>query len=97
VVRHYRRRYLLDLWVERRVVESLPAIVRVRVRDLSTTGTGRYVGSFADVEAIIEADLDAEGVNPRCWERDRDLCQSRDHGDPRGDAEDWQSEVPHSG
>jgi hypothetical protein len=29
-------------------------------------------GSFAEVEAIIEADLDAEGVNPRCWERDRD-------------------------
>jgi hypothetical protein len=52
-------------------VESLPAIVRGRVRDMSTAEE-RYVGSFAEVQAIIEADLDAEGVNPRCWERDRD-------------------------
>jgi hypothetical protein len=71
VVRQRRRRYLLDVWVERRVVESLPAIVRGRVRDMSTAEE-RYVGSFAELEAIIEADLDAEGVNPRCWERDRD-------------------------
>lgn len=71
VVPQWRRRYLLDLWIERRVVESLPAIVRGRVRDMSTAEE-RYVGSFAEVEALIEADLDAEGITPRCWERDRD-------------------------
>jgi hypothetical protein len=41
------------------------------MRDMSTDEE-RYVGSFAEVEAIVEADLDAEGVSPRCWERDRD-------------------------
>jgi hypothetical protein len=71
VVPQWRRRYLVDVWVERRDVATLPAIVRGRMRDMSTDEE-RYVGSFAEVEAIVEADLDAEGVSPRCWERDRD-------------------------
>lgn len=67
----WRRSYLLDVWVERRVVESLPAVVRGRVRNVSDAEE-RYVGSFAEVEEMVEADLDAAGVTPRRWERERD-------------------------
>jgi hypothetical protein len=69
-VLQWRRRYLLDVWVEPRAVETLPAIVRGRVRDMTTEGE-TYVGSFAEVVALIEAALDAGGVTPREWERDR--------------------------
>ncbi|WP_374454973.1 hypothetical protein [Nocardioides sp.] len=62
---------MLDVWIERRVIDSLPSIVRGRLRDL-TIAEGRYVGSFEEVQASIEADLDADGVTPRRWERDRD-------------------------
>lgn len=48
----------------------MPAIVRGRLRDLSIAEEG-YVGSFEEVQARIEADLDADGVTPRRWERGR--------------------------
>ncbi|GAA4717936.1 hypothetical protein [Nocardioides conyzicola] len=63
-----RFRFLLDLWVEPREVESLPVVVRGRVRDLETDEE-KYVGSFAEVEQVVEARLDAGGVAPRRWER----------------------------
>lgn len=70
MVPQWRRRYLLDVWIERRVIDSLPAIVSGRLRDLSLAEE-RYVGSFEEVQARIEADLDAAGVTPRRWERGR--------------------------
>lgn len=71
MVRKWRRRYLLDVWVEGRLVPSLPAVVRGRVRDMATE-RDTYVGSFAEVEAMVEADLDEDGVTPRRWEHDGD-------------------------
>lgn len=70
-MRQWRRRYLLDVWVEPRAVETLPAIVRGRVRDM-TSEEETYVGSIAEVAAVIEAALDAGDVRPRHWERDRE-------------------------
>ena len=63
-----RFRFLLDLWVEPREVESLPVVVRGRVRDLETDEE-KYVGSFAEVEQVVEARLDDSGIAPRRWER----------------------------
>jgi hypothetical protein len=70
VAPQWRRKYLLDVWVERRLFDSFPAIVRGRLHDLSTAEE-RYVGSFDEVIAGIEADLDADGITPRRWERER--------------------------
>lgn len=68
MVKAWRRRFLVDIWSEPRDVASLPAILRARVRDL-TTHEERYVGSFAELERIVEARLDADGITPRRWER----------------------------
>jgi len=68
VVTEWRYRFLLDVWAEQRAVGDLPAVVRARVRDLSGDEIS-YVGSFAEVEAIIEARLDEAGIRPRRWER----------------------------
>lgn len=65
----WKHRFLLDVWAEPREVESLPLIVRARVRDLTTDGE-TYVGSFAEIERLVELRLDAEGLTPRRWERD---------------------------
>ena len=65
----WKHRFLLDVWAEPREVESLPLIVRARVRDLATDEE-TYVGSFAEIERLVEARLDAEGLRPRRWERD---------------------------
>ena len=54
----WRRRFLIDIWAEPRDVEGLPVIIRARVRDVAT-----------DVEHIIAARLDADGIAPRRWER----------------------------
>lgn len=59
--------FLLDVWAEPREVESLPAVVRGRVRDLATREE-KYVGSLAEVGRVIEARLDAEHPLWR-WER----------------------------
>jgi hypothetical protein len=68
VVRTWKHRFLLDVWAEPREVESLPVVVRARVRDLATDEE-TYVGSFAEIERLVEARLDAEGLEPRRWER----------------------------
>lgn len=65
----WKHRFLLDVWAEPREVESLPLIVRARVRDL-TTDEETYVGSFAEIERLVDERLDAEGLAPRRWERD---------------------------
>jgi hypothetical protein len=70
VVKTWKHRFLLDVWAEPREVESLPLIVRARVRDLATDEE-TYVGSFAELEGIGEARLDAEGATPRRWEREQ--------------------------
>jgi hypothetical protein len=70
VVRTWKHRFLLDVWAEPRDVESLPVIVRARVRDLATDEE-TYVGSFAEIERVVEARLDAEGLTRRVWERDQ--------------------------
>ena len=67
-MRAWRQRFLIDVWAEPRDVEVLPAVVRARVRDMATDEE-TYVGSFAEIERIIEARLDADGVSPRRWER----------------------------
>jgi hypothetical protein len=69
VVKTWKHRFLLDVWAEPREVDSLPLIVRARVRDLATDEEA-YVGSFAEIERLVEARLDAEGLTPRRWERD---------------------------
>jgi hypothetical protein len=69
VVKTWKHRFLLDVWAEPRDVETLPVIVRARVRDLATDEE-QYVGSFAEIERLVEARLDAEGLTPRRWERD---------------------------
>ena len=43
-------------------------MVRGRVRDLETDEE-KYVGSFAEVEQVVEARLDDGGIAPRRWER----------------------------
>jgi hypothetical protein len=68
VVSAWRHRFLIDVWAEPREVEALPAVIRARVRDLATDEE-HYVGSFTELERIIEARLDADGVMPRRWER----------------------------
>lgn len=64
----WRNRFLIDVWAEPRDVESLPAVIRARVRDMATDGEA-YVGSFAEIEQIVERRLDEDGVTPRRWER----------------------------
>jgi hypothetical protein len=61
-------RFLIDVWAEPREIESLPAVIRARVRDMATDEE-HYVGSFAELERIVEARLDAEGIVARRWER----------------------------
>jgi hypothetical protein len=68
VLRAWRRRFLVDVWAEPREVESLPAVLRARVRDM-TTAEEHYVGSFAEVEQVVEDSLDADGIVLRRWER----------------------------
>lgn len=67
-MRAWRQRFLIDVWAELRDVDTLPAVIRARVRDMATDEE-TYVGSFAEIEKIIEARLDADGVAPRRWER----------------------------
>ncbi|MFZ3561344.1 MULTISPECIES: hypothetical protein [unclassified Streptomyces] len=64
----WRHRFLVDVWVEPREVDTLPALIRARVRDLAT-GEEYYVGSFAELERIVDARLDADGLVHRRWER----------------------------
>jgi hypothetical protein len=68
VVSAWKHRFLIDVWAELRDVEELPAVLRARVRDMATDQE-TYVGSFVEIERIIEARLDADGVIPRRWER----------------------------
>ena len=68
VNRTWRCRFLLDVWAEPREVDTLPALVRGRVLDLAGDEE-TYVGSFAEIQELIEARLDADGVLPRRWER----------------------------
>ena len=67
-MRAWRHRFLIDVWAEPRDVETLPAVVRARVRDMATDEE-TYVGSFAEIEQIVEKRLDEDGVTPRRWER----------------------------
>jgi hypothetical protein len=67
VLRGWRRRYLIDVWAEPRNLAELPAILRARVKDIATDEEC-YVGSIAEVEELIEAQLDADGITPRRWE-----------------------------
>jgi len=67
-MRAWSHRFLIDVWAEPRDVESLPAVVRARVRDMATDEE-TYVGSFAEIEQIVEKRLDEDGVTPRRWER----------------------------
>jgi len=66
--RMWRRRFLVDVWAEPRDVALLPFVIRARVRDLATNEEC-YVGSSAEVERFIAAQLDADGIAPRRWER----------------------------
>ena len=66
-LRGWRRRYLIDVWAEPRDLGELPAVLRARVRDMATDEE-RYVGSIAEVERLIEDQLDEDGIVPRRWE-----------------------------
>jgi hypothetical protein len=68
VVTARRHRFLIDVWAEPREVETLPAVVRARVHDMATDEEF-YVGSFTELERIIDARLDAAGITLRRWER----------------------------
>jgi hypothetical protein len=69
VVTAWKHRFLIDVWAEPREAKTLPAVIRARVRDM-TTDEEFYVGSIAELERIVEARLDAEGIIPRRWERE---------------------------
>ena len=69
MARKWKHRFLLDVWAEPREVDSLPLVVRAKVRDLATDEE-TYVGSFAEIERLVDARLDAEGLTPRRWERE---------------------------
>lgn len=64
----WRRRFLLDVWAEPRAVDDLPRIIRARVRDMSTDAE-TFVGSIAEIEAVLERSLDDGGITNRRWER----------------------------
>ncbi|MGX4695358.1 hypothetical protein [Streptomyces sp. JNUCC 63] len=68
VLKGWRRRFLIDVWAEPRDIAGLPAVVRARIRDL-TTDEEQYMGSIAEIEQVIEARLDEDDVTPRRWER----------------------------
>ena len=69
MARAWKHRFLLDVWAEPREVESLPAVIRARVRDLETDEE-TYVGSFGELQRVVEARLDVAGITPRRWERE---------------------------
>lgn len=60
--------YVLDIWAEPREVESLPVVLRAKVR-VCGTEKETYVGSIAELEQVVEQRLDADGVTPRRWLR----------------------------
>lgn len=66
-------RFVIDVWAERRASPELPAVVRVRVWEVEAgverREKDRYVGSFEEIAAIVEARLDADRIRPRRWER----------------------------
>jgi len=62
--------FLIDIVPVPRDLDTLPTLIRARVKDLSVAkDRGRAVGSFAEIEQVLEARLDAEGISPREWER----------------------------
>lgn len=62
--------FLVDIVPVPRDVDTLPTLIRARVKDLSSAkDRGRDVGSIAEIEEVLEARLDAEGISPRQWER----------------------------
>jgi hypothetical protein len=67
-MRAWKYRFLIDVWAEPRDSAALPAVIRARIRDLDL-GEEQYVGSWAEIERIVEARLDADGVHLRRWER----------------------------
>lgn len=69
MVRKWKHRFLIDVWAEPREVTGLPFIIRARVRDLANDEE-TYVGSFAEIQSLVDARLDAEGISPRRWERE---------------------------
>lgn len=64
----WRRRFLLDVWAEPRAVDDLPCIIRARVRDMASDDS-TFVGSMAEIEAVLERSLDEGGITNRRWER----------------------------
>jgi hypothetical protein len=66
-LRVWKRRYLIDVWAEPREIPDLPAVLRARIKDL-TTDEEHYVGSIAELERLIEDQLDADGITPRRWD-----------------------------
>lgn len=64
----WKHRFLVDVWAEPREIDGLPAVIRARVVDMATDEE-HYVGSFAEIEQIIAARLDAGGAGPARWER----------------------------
>lgn len=67
-MRFRRFRYVLDVLAEPRDVEGLPTLLRLLVRDLRTDEV-TAVGSFSDVQHLVERRLDAEGIAPREWDQ----------------------------
>lgn len=61
--------FLLELRLEPREIDGAPLVLRGRVRDL-LTGREAFVATFAQVEAFINAALDAAGATHRRWSGD---------------------------
>ena len=66
----HRHSFLLELWLEPREVAGAPALVRGRIRNLRGEAQV-YVKSFAEIQAFVEAALDAAGDRPRRWDGER--------------------------
>ena len=62
--------FLVDIVPVPRDLDNLPTLIRARIKDLSVAkDRGRYVGSLAEIEQVLDARMDAEGIVPRRWER----------------------------
>lgn len=65
---HY---FLVEVWVERSVIEGLPPVARARLRDLASDREA-YVKSTAELAAFLETSLAQAGVHDVRWHEDED-------------------------
>ena len=58
-----RRRFLIDVWTEAREDPPLPAVIRARIRDLTSEGEC-YVGSIEEIAQALETFIGRRADEP---------------------------------